>query len=188
VVDALLTGAVVIGASIGGARAVTALEEATKLSERAGWILIVVAAALVAAPFWLGILRNARALGLLLGSAAMPAPGGGRTDVADAPRRAFVVTLQVLVLLLVGAPLVAATQPFLPPFQGAAVLVAVLAMFSVAFWRNAANLQAHARAGAEVILEVLANQGRGADAAGGGLEQVHACCPARRPGARAAGR
>lgn len=177
VVDALLTGAVVIGASIGGSRAVAALETATKLNEQAGWILVVVVAALVAAPFWLGILRNARALGLLLGTAAMPAPGSGRTDVADAPRRAFVVTLQVLVLLLVGAPLVAATQPFLPPFQGAAVLVAVLAFFSVAFWRTAANLQAHARAGAEVIVEVLANQSRSPNTVGGGLEQVHALLP-----------
>lgn len=177
IVDAVLTGAVVIGASIGGRRVLAYLERAAGLPERGGWVLVVIAAAVVAAPFWLGILRNARALGLLLGRAAMPAPESGRTDIADAPRRAFVVTLQLLILLLVGAPLVAATQPFLPPFQGAAVLVAVLAAFSVAFWRTAANLQAHARAGAEVIVEALAAQAHAPEASAGGLEGLHALLP-----------
>ena len=66
------------------------LRDATRLSERGGWVLVVVAAVVVAGPFWLGILRNARALGRLLGNAAMPAPGSSRTDIADAPRHAFV--------------------------------------------------------------------------------------------------
>ena len=177
IVDALLTGAVVIGASMAGGRVVDYLRDATRLSERGGWVLVVVAAVVVAGPFWLGILRNARALGRLLGNAAMPAPGSGRTDIADAPRRAFVATLQVLILLLVGTPLVAATQPFLPPFQGAAVLVVVLAIFTVLFWRTTANLQAHARAGAEVIVEALAAQARAPDGDGDPLAQVHALLP-----------
>jgi CPA2 family monovalent cation:H+ antiporter-2 len=177
IVDALLTGAVVIGASMAGGRVVDYLRDATRLSERGGWVLVVVAAVVVAGPFWLGILRNARALGRLLGNAAMPAPGSGRTDIADAPRRAFVATLEVLILLLVGTPLVAATQPFLPPFQGAAVLVVVLAIFTVLFWRTTANLQAHARAGAEVIVEALAAQARAPDGDGDPLAQVHALLP-----------
>ncbi|HSQ00060.1 MAG TPA: cation:proton antiporter [Candidatus Dormibacteraeota bacterium] len=177
IVDALLTGAVVIGASVAGRRVARALENATGLSEHSGWLLVVAGAAVVASPFWLGILRNARALGLLLGRAAMPAPESGRTDIADAPRRAFVLALQVLILLLVGAPLVAATQPFLPPFGGAVVLAAVLAAFTIAFWRSAANLQAHARAGAEVIVEVLAAQAHAPEAAAVGLQGVHALLP-----------
>ncbi len=177
IVDAVLTAAVVIGASVFGGRAVEYLRAATALSERAGWILVVAAAVVVAGPFWLGILRNARALGHLLGRAAMPAPGTGSTDIAEAPRRVFVVTLQVLILLLVGTPLVAATQPFLPPFQGAAVLVVVLAAFSIAFWRTAANLQAHARAGAEVIVEALATQARAPDGGDEGLAQMRTLLP-----------
>ena len=157
------------------------LEANVGLSPRAGRLVMIAAAAVLLAPFWLGILRNARALGVLLGTAAMPAPEAGRTDIADAPRRAFVVTLQLLILLLVGAPLVAATQPFLPTFQGAALLIAVLAAVSLAFWRSAANLQAHARAGAEVIVEVLAAQAAGPGSndgnAEGGLENVHALLP-----------
>jgi CPA2 family monovalent cation:H+ antiporter-2 len=61
IVDALLTGAVVIGASMAGGRVVDYLRDATRLSERGGWVLVVVAAVVVAGPFWLGILRNARA-------------------------------------------------------------------------------------------------------------------------------
>ncbi|MBX3023414.1 cation:proton antiporter [bacterium] len=174
-IDAALTGGVVIAASIAGPRLVPWLDARIGLSAHGGWALVVAGAAAAAAPFWLGILRNARALGVLLGRAAMPAPQRGRTDIADAPRRAFVVALQVLILLLVGAPLVVATQPFLPPFRGAAVLVLVLAGFSLAFWRSAANLQAHAHAGAELIVEVLAAQA-GAPA-GTGLETVHALLP-----------
>jgi CPA2 family monovalent cation:H+ antiporter-2 len=177
IVDAVMTGAVVIGASIAGGRIVDYLRDATRLSERGGWVLVFVAAVVVAGPFWLGILRNARALGRLLGNAAMPAPGRGSTDTADAPRRAFVASLQVLILLLVGTPLVAATQPFLPPFQGAAVLVVVLAIFTVLLWRTAANLQAHARAGAEVIVEALAAQARAPDGNEDLLAHVHALLP-----------
>jgi CPA2 family monovalent cation:H+ antiporter-2 len=175
-VDAVLTAAVIIGASVSGARITQLLEDTVGLSAEHGRWLVIAGAAVLVAPFWLGILRNARALGVLLGRAAMPPPEAGRTDIADAPRRAFAVGLQVLILLLVGAPLVTATQPFLPTFQGAAVLALVLAAFSVAFWRSAANLQAHARAGAEVIVEVLASQARDS-AAPAGLESVHALLP-----------
>ena len=177
VIDATLTGAVVIGVSMFGARIVDWLRSATALSEYGGWVLVEATAVVIAGPFWVGILRNARALGVLLGRVAMPAPGSGSTDIADAPRRAFVVTLQVLILLLVGAPMVAATQPFLPPFQGAAVLVAVLAVLSVVFWRSAANLQEHARAGAEVIVEALAAQARAPEGSDGGLARLHALLP-----------
>lgn len=175
-VDAALTAAVVIGASLAGPRIAQQLDHTVGLDPRHGRWLVIATAAVLLAPFWLGILRNARALGLLLGRVAMPPPEAGRTDIAAAPRRAFVVGLQVLILLVVGVPLVAATQPFLPTFQGAAVLVLVLAGFSIAFWRSAANLQAHARAGADVIVEVLAAQAGGSTAPTG-LESVHALLP-----------
>jgi len=54
--------------------------------------------------------------------------------------------------------LVAITQPFLPPFGGALLLMAVLSIMAIAFWRSAANLEGHVRAGAQVIAEVLARQ------------------------------
>ena len=57
------------------------------------------------------------------------------------------------------------------------MLVVVLAIFTVLFWRTTANLQAHARAGAEVIVEALAAQARAPDGDGDPLAQVHALLP-----------
>jgi CPA2 family monovalent cation:H+ antiporter-2 len=175
--DGVLVGAIVIGASVGGARSVALLEDAVGISSPVAWVLVLAAATALAAPFWIGIIRNSRALGALLGEATMPEPGRGSTDLADAPRRAFVVTLQVTFLLLIGVPLVAVTQPFLPAFQGAAVLVLVLAALSIAFWRSATNLQAHARAGAQAIVEVLAGQAESPDEGKSELERLHAVLP-----------
>ena len=94
---------------------------------------------------------------------ALPS-SAGQVDLADAPRRTLVVTLQLTVLLLIGVPVVAITQPFLPPFYGAAILFVALLLFGVSFWRSATNLQGHARAGAQVIVEALMRQARGEDA------------------------
>jgi CPA2 family monovalent cation:H+ antiporter-2 len=175
--DAVLLGAVVIGASVGGSRLIGTLETAIGVSPPVAWMLVLAAATALAAPFWIGIIRNSRALGVLLGTAAMPEPPAGATDLADAPRRAFVVTLQVALLLLIGAPLVAVTQPFLPAFQGAAVLVLVLAALSIAFWRNATILQAHTRAGAQAIVEVLASQAQSPAEGTSELERLHHVLP-----------
>ena len=50
------------------------------------------------------------------------------------------MTLQLAIVLVIGVPLVAITQPFLPPFRGAAVLLFVLLLLAIAFWRGATNL------------------------------------------------
>jgi CPA2 family monovalent cation:H+ antiporter-2 len=70
----------------------------------------------------------------------------------------LVVTLQLAIVLLVGIPLVAITQPFVPTLRGAAVLVFVLALMAVAFWRGAANLQGHTRAAAQALVQAIGRQ------------------------------
>ena len=50
---------------------------------------------MVCVPFVIGIAGSARALGIVLGAMALPDAGGGRVDLAEAPRRALVVTLQL---------------------------------------------------------------------------------------------
>ena len=64
---------------------------------------------------------------------------------------ALVMLVQIAVVLAVGIPVVAITQPFLPPHQGAFVLAMLTLLLLVALWRNASNLQGHARAGAQII-------------------------------------
>src|SRR5690606_23163465 len=52
----------------------------------------------------------------------------------------------------------AITQPFIPLFRGSILLVVVLGVVAVAFWRGVSNLHGHARAGAEIILMALSRQ------------------------------
>jgi CPA2 family monovalent cation:H+ antiporter-2 len=59
------------------------------------------------------------------------------------------------------------------------VLVAVLAVLALAFWRSATNLEGHVRAGTQVLVEALAARSRGRPAERGadGLERVHSLLP-----------
>jgi CPA2 family monovalent cation:H+ antiporter-2 len=128
-------------------------------------MIVVAAAAIVSAPFWIGLVRMARYLGFELAALAFPDAGSNSTgqkqlDLAAAPRRLLVVTLQLAIVLVIGIPLIAITQPFLPPFRGAAVLLLVLLLLALAFWRGATNFQGHTRAAAEALAEALARQTR----------------------------
>ena len=120
-------------------------------------VLVLLTLALLT-PFVFGIVALARRLGLGLAAIALPPPGGGKVDNAFAPRRLMGLTLQIAVVLLVGVPLVAITQPFLPAFGGLLVLAGVLALLGFGFYRSASELQGHLRAGAEVVVSALAKQ------------------------------
>jgi CPA2 family monovalent cation:H+ antiporter-2 len=65
------------------------------------------------------------------------------------------------ILIVAGVPLIAVTQPFVPGIPGMAVLMVALILLVIPFWRSATNLHGHVRAGAQVILEVLAARAQG---------------------------
>jgi CPA2 family monovalent cation:H+ antiporter-2 len=174
-VDAVLLAGIIIGASINLPRLLAALNEQAGIAEGPGRWVVVAAAAACAAPFAIGMVRSSRGLGNALADLALPSRGAGAMDPADAPRRAFVVVLQIAVVLMVGIPLVAVTQPFLPQYQGALIVLAVLAALGVVFWRTATNLQGHMRAGAEMMAEALGPRHRGTEAET--LEQVQHLLP-----------
>jgi CPA2 family monovalent cation:H+ antiporter-2 len=162
-VDAAVVAAIVIGASIEMPTLSGFVRKYIDVSERAAELVVILAAVLVSAPFWIGMIRVTRFLGLELATRALPA-AQGKADTADAPRRLLVVTLQLAIVILVGAPLVAVTQPFVPPLQGAIVLVLLLALLAIVFWRRATSLQGHTRAAAQIIAEALAQHTREARA------------------------
>lgn len=126
-------------------------------------ILLLAGSGALALPFVVGLVTSARRLALHLAATAMPLAARG-VDQANAPRRLLVATLQIGIVLVLGLPLIAITQPFLTAWPLALVVASLLLLLVVGFWRSAANLEGHVRAGAELIVDVIARQGVDKDA------------------------
>jgi CPA2 family monovalent cation:H+ antiporter-2 len=158
--DMALLVALVIGTSLSAGKLALAVEEKTGLSRALAERLVIVGAVVLSIPFLVGVVHVARRLAVTLAEVALPHRAEGKVDLAAAPRRALLVTLQAVIVLMVGAPVIAITQPFLTGFTGPLIVLLLLGVLGVAFWRSATNLQGHARAGAQVIVEALAAQSR----------------------------
>jgi len=159
-VDAFVLAAVIIGASIDGERAASWLLQKLNISQEWSRLAAFLAAAAFCTPFFIGLIGVARYLGFELANRVFPATIAGQLDLAAAPRRLLIVTLQLAIVLLVGVPLVAVTQPFLPPLRGAVVLLVILIVLTFSFWRGATNLQGHTRAAAQAIAESISRHTR----------------------------
>jgi CPA2 family monovalent cation:H+ antiporter-2 len=177
--DTALLAILIIGTALDLGKLTAAIERRIGLEDTVARPLGIALAAALATPLCVGVVRLTRGLGLLLAETALPPKAQGKLDLAAAPRRALVVTLQLTIFLLVGAPLVALTQPFLPGFLGAAVLLLLLVVLGVGFWRSATNLQGHVRAGSQVIIEALAAQShvKSAGTPANSLEKLHPVLP-----------
>lgn len=157
-VDVAILFALVVGASRFANDAVLFATSRFGFSPGAAIFIFGAVAVAVAAPLLFGIARVARSLGSSLAELALPAAKEGRVDLADAPRRAFLVALQLAILALVGVPFLAVTQPFLPGAPGAAVVVLLVITLGIAFWKSATNLQGHVHAGSELLVKTLAKE------------------------------
>lgn len=186
VLDVALLAALAIGASIAMGKLTLLLESKLGISLAFSRIALTLGALVAAVPLVAGVVRVVRTLGLTLAEAALPPAGESAVDLAAAPRRALILTLQLGVALLAGLPLLAVTQPFVGGFYGGMVLAALLLTLGIAFFRGAANLDGHVRAGAQAIVEVLmaqAHMGGAAPAVAGSfdsidpLKQVHQVLP-----------
>jgi CPA2 family monovalent cation:H+ antiporter-2 len=178
--DGALITTVVIGVDVEIDRLSQILGNLTGLTADRVRFMVVLIAGIVTVPLIYGLITSARALGNRLARRAFADAQKGKVDPADAPRRALVILVQVAVVLAVGIPVVAITEPFLPPYQGAFVLAVLMLLLLVALWRNASNLQGHARAGAQIIASALANQMASVDGASDEttlLEDVNAILP-----------
>lgn len=177
-IDAAAIVLIVLGIAIEARPILNALRDASGMSSAAAISVIIAGATLLASPFCVGLVRASRTLGQALAARAFPDAEEGRADLAAAPRRAMVVTIQLLIILVIGAPLAAVTQPLAFGVYGAAGLVVVTAILGAAFWRSASNLHGHVKAGAEIIAAALGTSSRAA-AAGEArlLEQVQHMLP-----------
>jgi CPA2 family monovalent cation:H+ antiporter-2 len=160
VLDAAILTAIVLATSLWSERVTAFVRERTDIPARLVLLGLGLVAVLASLPFAAGLVRCARALGTTLANRALPSPVPGKLDMAAAARRVLVVVLQLLIALLVGMPVLAILQPFIPGWASALAVVAFAALFAISFWRSATNLQGHVRAGAEVVVEALAKQTR----------------------------
>jgi monovalent cation:H+ antiporter-2, CPA2 family len=133
------------------------LREQLGIAPSAVRFVIVGIAVALSLPLVLATLRTAGRAGQLLARRVMPTRDGG-VDTGEAPRRVFVVALQSMVVLAVGAPVVALTAPFVGPLWGLAALGVATLGLAAHFWRSATNLQGHVRAGAEALVALVQSQ------------------------------
>lgn len=183
VLDVVGIAAVIVGSAIYREEAAQLIADYLQLDYRSASLLGLAGALAVMIPFVLGLARSVRRIGTVLAGTAMPGVARGALDLADAPRRAFMVVLELALALAALVPLIAFTAPFLPNYLGAAVLLALLLGLGFVFWRRASNLQGHVRAGSELILEVLNKQRRHDEDAhpSEDVAQLHALLPGLGP-------
>jgi CPA2 family monovalent cation:H+ antiporter-2 len=134
------------------------IAEVTGLSAEVARYALLAAVVLVSAVFCYAIARGARRLVLSLVDKAMPKAEPGKLDLAAAPRRAMIVTLQTGIVIVVGLPLLAFFQPFLPGLPVAVIFLGVMTLLGISFWRGTANLEGHVKAFTQVIVESLRKQ------------------------------
>ncbi|HEY8378230.1 MAG TPA: TrkA C-terminal domain-containing protein, partial [Nannocystis sp.] len=158
--DAVLLCAVLAGSQLAYWDVVNALSERFSLPAELVDIAWIAATFLVAAIFAVGIARRVVAIARRLAETVVPPPESGKLDLGNAPRRVLYAALMLALSLLVGLPLVALIQPFLPLRAAPIVLGIVLVSLVVSVWRNLTHLHGHVRAGTELIVEILARQSR----------------------------
>jgi len=155
ILDAVLLAAVVIACSRFFPAGVSFLQARTGIGSRGAQAVALIAALALTLPFLVGIVRLVGGLAVEFARVALPARASGEVDLAAAPRRAFVVALQLMAAMALGFPLFLATQAFLPAGASAAVFALALVVLAVRLWRSVSNLQGHVRAGAEVLAEAF---------------------------------
>ncbi len=150
--DAVLLVAIVIATSLSLDGVATILESMTGIRLAITRGLVVAGAMVASVPFIVGIIRCARSLGHLIAR--------GSIEPGDEPPAALLVAIQIGMVLVIGAPILALTSAFLPTNAGPLVLACIVAAMVFLFWRSASDLQTQVRAGVEVVIDALAKQGQ----------------------------
>jgi len=165
---------VVVTALIRG-EAAKALGDRVDLAPTAANLAILLIASVLAIVLLAGVFTTGRRLAMVLSERALPPVEHGKVDPALAPRRVLRATLLLGIVLAVLLPVVLISLPFVPAYGGPSVLAAVFVVLMVSLWRAASDLASHARAGAELVVHVLARQGMAQET--GMYEKVEAMLP-----------
>jgi CPA2 family monovalent cation:H+ antiporter-2 len=158
--DASLLAGLIIGLSIFQSVLVREIATRTGVGAAMAAAFVFGVALAGAVPLCIGLTRVSRAMARTIATIALPSPSPSRIDAAHTPRDAFIMTLQIVNLLIVGVLLVAVTQPFLSPVQSTIVMSLLLVFLGIGFWRSTHQLEEHVRAGALALVEVLTKRGK----------------------------
>ncbi len=150
----LVDTAILIAIVIGAATFAPTIAEELGLAGTAAQVTIVAIAAVVATPFIVSLVRRVVVIARLLALEVIPA-GDKDLDLGRAPRRVLMISFELGLGLVVGVPLVAVTQPFVPG-GWLVVLLVVLGLIVVA-QRSLRDFDGHVRAGSEILLELLSH-------------------------------
>ncbi len=149
-VDTAILIAIVIGAATFSPR----IAEELGLAGTAAQVTIAGIAAAIATPFVVSLVSRVVVIARLLALEVIPAGKDGM-DLGRAPRRVLMIMFELGLGLVVGVPLVAITQPFVPG-GWLVVLLVVLGLVVVA-QRSLRDFDGHVRAGSELLLELLSH-------------------------------
>ncbi|MCU0634121.1 MAG: cation:proton antiporter [Gemmatimonadaceae bacterium] len=163
VIDAVLLALLVVGVLRFGPEARVALDGRAPGGAGMAAALVATIGLLLAVPPLVGIVRTTSVIARALAERALPLDPTGRLDHARAPRDALRVALMLAIVIVVLFPLLAALEPVLPSRAAIVLLVLLLVLLGAGFWRAAVRFQAHATAGAEVIMLALQQQSARAD-------------------------
>jgi len=152
-IDAVALIGVVVGSAVSEQHVID-IGAGMGVGEDLAKLALGVVTAVAAAPFFVGLVRCARAIGGTLARAALPRASSG-TDLAFAPRRVLIVVLQLAAVIVIGLPVLVITQPMLPAWFGLPAVLVVFGVVAITFWRRADELDGHVRAGAEAVAELL---------------------------------
>lgn len=130
----------------------------------------------LAVPFTVALARTARWIGNILSERAIPPAPKGKVDQGKAPRGVLARTTQIGVLLITGILLVVVTLGFVPGYAAPLLVLLMLTLFGIGFWRAAKDLEGHVRAGAEVAAHMMTAEHRVASPMDA-LAQVEAMLP-----------
>ena len=156
IVDTVVVAAVAIGAVALHAPIVDALVDRFGLDPQAALAIVIVVAVAIAALFVVGIARGSVRMAWLIAAVVIPHAEDKR-DLGHAPRRALILTLELVIVLALGLPLAAIVQPLVP--GGGVIVLGAIALVALATRRSLADFERHVRAGSALIVEVLARQG-----------------------------
>jgi CPA2 family monovalent cation:H+ antiporter-2 len=176
-VDVAVIAAVIIATSLSIGALAELLTGRFELPLTTARLVVVSAAGVLVLPFCVSVLRTTHRFGRLLGEVAIPSKPDGALDLGHQPRRVIEAAVRLAGILIAGSALVAITQPFLPGYVAAVVLLVAVVVLAISFWRTARGLQGHVRAAAQAVIEVLSAQRASDDHAADPLAVTHELFP-----------